>query len=523
MKAHFYFLSILLTASLIFSQSAKSQINPIIKYQKISNTHGNFGFNLGANDYFANATDSIGDINGDGVTDVVISAYGDDEMGIDMGAVYVLKLNSDGTVKSFTKITKNKNGFTGAIESGDIFGSGLAALGDINNDGHPDIAIGAEYDDDGGNWNGAIYLVTLDTSGAVLSTQKISATTGGFTGLLQGSPAFGCDIAAIGDLNGDGIDDLAVGSRRDNDGGTRHGAVWILFMNANGTVHHQTKISDIQGNFSATLDDEDYFGVNVEYLGDFNNDGYKEIAVGAHFDDDGGTNKGAIYILSLDTGGMVINYQKISDLQGNFSGVLANDDRFGVYITKIGDLDFDGVIDIAVGAYGDDTAGVNAGAFYILYLNSNGTVKSHLKITEGLDGFNGDLDAGDLFGVSVTSIGKYSNIYALLVGARFDDDSTSNSGAAYVLFIEGDIGTSVENLVIDDGFVYNNPVDDYLYIRHSKSDLRLSVYDMNGREVRTAHLADGGGTINFSGLSGGTYIGVLEKGNYRKSFKIIKK
>jgi len=516
-------ITLLISFSILLSSNViKAQINPIVKYQKISNIQGNFGNNLSANDLFGNSSDSIGDINGDGVTDIIVSSYGDDEKGTDMGAIYVMRLTVDGLVKSFTKITKNKNGFTGNIESGDVFGSGFAALGDINNDGYYDVAVGAEYDDDGGSWNGAIYLLSLDTSGKVLNTQKISALTGGFTGVLSGSPAFGSDIANIGDLNGDGVNDLAVGSRRDNDGGTRHGAVWILFMNANGTVHHQKKISDTQGNFTATLGFEDFFGVSVEYLGDIDNDGHIELAVGSHFDDDGGTDKGAVYILSLDTGGTVLNYQKISDTYGNFSNVLSAGDKFGVSITKIGDLNNDSIIDIAVGAYGDNTAGSHAGAFYILYLNANGTVKYHLKVTQGYNNFSGNLDPGDLFGVSVSSIGKYGDMYALLIGARADDDGALNAGAAYVLSIEGDIYSSINSLVLEEDFAYNNPVQNQLYIRHNRANLNLSIFDMQGKLMKQTKISGGNGIVDLSAFASGLYIGVLEQGNYRKTFKIIK-
>ncbi len=497
--------------------------NPVISYQKISNLQGGFGNNLNANDLFGNACDSIGDINGDGVTDIVVSSFGDDQVATDMGAIYIMKLYSDGSVQSYTKISKNMGGFTGNISSGDIFGSGFAALGDFNNDGHYDVAVGAEYDDDGGNWNGAIYLLSLDTSGLVLSSQKISALSGGFTGTLSGTPAFGCDIANIGDLNGDGVDDLAVGSRRDNDGGTRHGAIWILFMNSNGTVHHQKKISDTQGNFGASLDDEDFFGVSVEYLGDIDGNGSTEIAVGAHFDDDGGSDKGAIYILSLDTGGTVLNYQKISDTYGNFSNILSPNDKFGVSIAKIGDLDHDGVIDIAVGAYGDNTAGSHAGAFYILYLNANGTVKNYLKITEGLDGFNGDLDAGDRFGVSISSIGKYGDLYALLVGARGDDDNASNAGAAYILFIRAQLLSGVNSIVVGKDISYNNPVVDNLYINTTFDNYELTILDMNGKEVKHYKIRDKKHSINLNNLSSGMYIGIVKHGNKTHAIKLIKK
>jgi len=499
-----------------------SQINPIVTFQKISNTQGGFGNCLNANDLFGNSNDSIGDIDGDGITDVVISSFGDDEMGTDMGAIYILKLNSNGSVKSSTKITKNMSGFTGNIQSGDIFGSGFAALGDINGDGFQDVAVGAEYDDDGGTWNGAIYLLSLDTSGSVLNTQKISALSGGFTGILSGTPAFGCDIANIGDLNGDGVQDLAVGSRRDNDGTTRAGAVWILFMNANGTVHHHKKISSTQGNLTANLGSDDFFGVSVENLGDLDNDGHIEIAVGCHFNDDGGTDRGSIYILSLDTGGTVLNTQKISSTAGNFSNILSNGDKFGVSIAKIGDLDNDGVVDIAVGAYADHTVGSAAGAMYILYLNANGTVKSHLKITEGLDGFTGDLDAGDRFGVSISSIGKYGDLYALLVGARGDDDGVTDAGAAYVLFIRAVIYADIDNVVLNDEFIYNNPVKDRFFIQHHRKGLSLSIFDMNGRKVKHESFIGTECNLNCSDLAKGMYIAVMEGEGYRKTVKIIK-
>jgi len=506
---------------LILNITSVSSQNWVVNYQKISSTEGNLGVNLSAGDSFGHALDSIGDINGDGVTDAIVTAFGDDQMGANMGALYVLKMNSNGTVKSYTKITKNLNGFTGNIESGDIFGSGFAAIGDYNNDGFYDVAVGAEYDDDGGSWNGAIYLLSLDTSGNVLSNQKISATSGGFTGVLTGSPAFGNDIANIGDLNGDGITDLAVGSRRDNDGGSKNGAVWILFMNADGTVNHQSKISSLQGSFTANLDIDDYFGVSVEYLGDYNNDGYIELAVGSHFDDDGGTNKGCIYILSIDTSGSVVSYSKISDLYGGFSGVLNSGDKFGVAIAKIGDLDNDGVVDIAVGAYRDNTAGYDAGAFYILYLNSNGTVKSHVKITENLDGFNGDLDSDDLFGVALSSVGMYNGYFTLMVGARLDDDGASDAGAAYMLFLRGQVTDDINNIILTKEFIYNNPVQDVLFLRTEVDNSIFYLYDAGGKLIKQITLYDGNLNMDVSNLPKGFYVGVIESKDFKKSIKLI--
>ena len=76
-------------------------------------------------------------------------------------------------------------------------------------------------------------------TGTVMSLQKISALQGGLTeagGLLDNADYFGGSVAAIGDLNGDGVADLAVGAYADSDGGPARGAVYVLFMNTDGTV-----------------------------------------------------------------------------------------------------------------------------------------------------------------------------------------------------------------------------------------------------------------------------------------------
>ena len=62
------------------------------------------------------------------------------------------------------------------------------------------------------------------------SHQKISSTEGSFTGTLEDGDHFGIGVAALGDLVGNGIGDLAVGATNDDDGGLDHGAVWILFL-----------------------------------------------------------------------------------------------------------------------------------------------------------------------------------------------------------------------------------------------------------------------------------------------------
>ncbi|MEM9023106.1 MAG: integrin alpha, partial [Bacteroidota bacterium] len=234
---------------------------------------------------------------------------------------------------------------------------------------------------------------------AVDSAQKVSDTQGNFTGTLAASDQFGRGATAVGDIDGDGIVDLAVGAYFG--GGNDEGAVWVLFMTANGTVSSQQAIGAGLGGFTGSLDFDDQFGVSVCPLGDLNGDGVPDIAVGANQDDDGGLDRGAVWILFLNANGTVNAQQKISDLQGNFTGTLANNDLFGIALDSIGDVNNDGVNDLAVGAMFDDDGQVNAGAVWVLFLNANGTVDGQQNISSTQCGFGGALDTGDRFGVTV--------------------------------------------------------------------------------------------------------------------------
>lgn len=98
---------------------------------------------------------------------------------------------------------------------------------------------------------------------------------------------FDASLAALGDLDGDGHQDLAVGHPGDDDGGTNQGAVWVLFLDSNGTVAFEQKISETQGGLGSVLDASDSFGQSLAALGDLNGNGTPDLAVGAILDDDG--------------------------------------------------------------------------------------------------------------------------------------------------------------------------------------------------------------------------------------------
>ena len=388
---------------------------------------------LADNDGFGISVSSLGDLDGDGVTDLAVGAYADDTEGSNRGAVYVLLLNANGTVKSSLKIASGTNGVPTLADT-DNFGNSVASLGDLDGDGVTDLAVGAFLDNTGGADRGAVYVLLLNASGTVKSSVKIaSGTNGGPT--LANYDQLGFSVASLGDLDGDGVTDLAAGAFTDDTNGTDRGAVYVLLLNANGTVKSSVKIAS-GTNGGPTLANIDRFGRSVASLGDLDGDGVTDLAVGAFTDDTNGADRGAVYVLLLNANGTVKSSVKIAS-GTNGGPTLADSDLFGGSVASLGDLDGDGVTDLAIGAFRDNTGGTDRGAVYAVLLNANGTVKSSVKIASGTNG-GPTLANNDYFGISVASLGDLDGdgMSELAVGAIGDDTGGTNRGAVHVLFLK---------------------------------------------------------------------------------------
>ena len=167
---------------------------------------------------------------------------------------------------------------------------------------------------------------------------------------------------------------------------------------------------------------------------------------------------------------------KISDgLAGFYPDGLNGSDNFGWSVANIGDLDGDGVVDLAVGAYRDENSERSEGALYILFMNQNGSVESNVKISDGLGGFNPDgLDGSDFFGYSVGNMGDLDGdgVQDLAVGAYYDENAQSGEGALYIL-------TLGDPTVIPFNMIIHSPEDDSVY---PKKRVRVNI-ELN-REAR---------------------------------------
>jgi hypothetical protein len=406
--------------------------------QKISADKGNFNGNLTSGDRFGSAVSTPGDLESDGVQDLTVGAPFDDDGGADRGAAWVLFMDGNGRVDNERKISGEAGGFDGNLDNNDFFGSALAGTGDLNGDGAFDLAVGAPGSDVGGPDRGAVWMLFLNAEGRVRDQQRIADDAGGFRGDLGNDDRFGSAIAAVGDINGDGIGDLAVGAPNDDRDSADAGAVWILFMNALGRVDDWQRITEDTGGFGGKLRAGDHFGSAVAAIGDLDRDGIPDLAVGAPGSDEGGTDRGAVWILFLNAEGRVREQQRIADRTGGFSGELDDEDLFGSALAGLGDLNGDGLEELAVGAPNDDDGSANAGALWILFLEADGRVDGWQKVSGKSGGFDGNLDADDHFGAALAGIGNLDNngIADLAVGAPGDDDGGDNKGALWILFMQ---------------------------------------------------------------------------------------
>jgi hypothetical protein len=349
------------------------------------------------------------DVNGDGYSDFLAGAPYSDQFNANSGAVYVYYGNSSATFSDEHDRIIEPPVTTGSI----IFGYSLAVI-DFNDDGNADLLVGAPGDDSSGGDGGAVYVYYGSASGVIGSNPDLRIDDQG-----DGAANYFGTSLAVGDVDGNGRNDLLVGAGYDDASATNGGAVY-LFLNGTTTADYTFTLSGA-ANY-------DYLGFGCAIV-DINGDGENDVAVGVPYRNNGGTDNGSVYAY-YNNGGGIFNNPDTPDyaLTGPWD---SNYDYFGYNVTNL-DVNNDGNDDLVVGIYSEDVTAVNAGmvAIYTDFDDNPAHTTADI-IIEHPDYLNGSV-AYTYFGSGIGT-GDFNNDGRddLLAGAINNNNSGSYAGSAY--------------------------------------------------------------------------------------------
>lgn len=300
------------------------------------------------NDQLGVHVGTAGDQDGDGLDEVLVGAWMDDTSGSNAGSTYVFGGAATGTVSP---------GAAWATLTGESAAdwSGYAAAGgeDLDGDGWDDLLVGADGWDGGGTQSGAAWLLTGPVSGTVPL-----ATAAQRVGGEAAYSYVGHAVASPGDLDGDGRPEWAVGGFGDDEAGRDAGAAWIFGGVSPGAGPVSAGAALRPGGALGG------FGYWLRGGGDVDGDGLGELIVGAPLDDSGGADAGAVWLLYGPLGADSSGGPSLSSDAARLSGLSAGD-AAGYQAAGAGDLDGDGLDDVAVGARGADAGATDGGAVHV--------------------------------------------------------------------------------------------------------------------------------------------------------------
>ena len=418
-----------------------------------------------------------GDLNGDGLDDLIVGAPGTDANGIsNSGASYVVfgKIDGRRVVLSDIDDSDNDKGFIiNGIASDTYAGLAVSGAGDVNGDGLADVIVGAPWSDSNGNTNsGASYVVFGKRNGEVVELSNVGddSALDGFviTGVAPHERS-GFSVSGAGDVNGDGLDDIVVGAPSNNLSDSLKGASYVVFGKRDGT---SVKLSEIGDNDNANgfvvngASWGDCVGLSVSGAGDVNGDGLADIVVSTRFADPNGLSSGASYVVFGKRSGGIVEASEISK-DNNDNGFAINGaaawEGSSYSVSGAGDVNGDGLDDIIAGTY--NKYGSPSSSSYVVFGKSSGDAVELSDIAEDNNdsGFVINRVASDSSGFSVSGAGDINGdgLDDLIIGAPWDDQ---DSGRSYVVFGKTD-GSALELSLIKlgiGGFVINGAAIDDL-------------------------------------------------------------
>jgi hypothetical protein len=440
----------------------------------LSDLDGSNGFvinGLNQSNYLGYAVSNAGDINGDGIDDLIIGAPDADPNGItNAGSTYVVfggtNVGEGGSIDSSS--LDGSNGFaSNSVNAGDRFGNSVSSAGDVNNDGIDDFIIGNNPTSRSSAIKSVSYVVFGGTQIGADGNFDISSLDGSNGFVIDG--VADSSVTDAGDINGDGIDDLIIGQNLFS----RSRSVYVVFGGTELGASGSFDASSLDGSngfvIDYLIDDYSFYNLVVSSgAGDVNGDGFADLIIGSpellNYEIDsvsyvvfGGTNvaeNGRLTISELDgSNGFAIN------------GV-AKLDRLGSSVSAAGDINGDGIDDLIIDAPGGRYlyyANYSSKCYVVFGGTDIATTGSDLSALDGSNGFviNGISFPDESARRSVSNAGDINadGIADLMISAPGAGINGRFSGSTYIVFGGVGVGAGgsfeLSDLDGSNGFVLN--------------------------------------------------------------------
>lgn len=473
-------------ASCILAASANAQ--QTIELADVASGNGGFAIHgATAGDDFGASVSRAGDVNGDGLADLLVGADRATPGGrTQAGQTCVIFGKTDGAPVAAAHVAAQDTEFPG--DSGgfvingaaryDLSGYTVAAAGDVNGDGLDDIIIGAPAADPKTNEGaGQAFVVFGKKDGTPVELNDVAFGLGGFAinGANAGDRAAQC-VAGAGDVNGDGLADLLVGAPwvATDPFKTFAGQSYVIFGKKSGaSVNLGSVAAGLGGGFAVSgINAFDESGFSVSSAGDQNGDGLQDLLIGARY---GAYGDGHAYVVFGKPGAAPVNLSDIAQddvaIEGDSGGYLVDgmnvSGAFGFSVSGPGDVNGDGIPDAIVGSpptllvypsYG-------IGESYVIFGKGDGAPVDAGQIAAGTGpGFaiNG-ANVHDFSGASVSGAGDFNGdgLVDVIVGSyRADPNGKNFAGQTHLVFGKSD-GNAIELAMLDrsSGVTLNGEAD----------------------------------------------------------------